>query len=78
MPFNFKKLLKRSNFAGHLNYSSPELILENIEFSSSVDSWSLGCCMYYLMSKRDPFDGKSPGDTKHNILSLQLDRQNNI
>jgi serine/threonine protein kinase len=28
MPFNFKKLLKRDNFSGHVNYSAPELILE--------------------------------------------------
>ena len=48
MPFNFKKLLKRDNFSGHVNYSSPELILEKEIFSNKVDVWSLGCCIYYL------------------------------
>jgi serine/threonine protein kinase len=28
LPYNFKKLVKRDNFSGHINYSAPELILE--------------------------------------------------
>ena len=28
LPYNFKKLLKRADFSGHVNYSAPELILE--------------------------------------------------
>lgn len=28
MPFNFKKLVKKANFSGHINYSAPELIME--------------------------------------------------
>lgn len=28
MPYNFKKLLKKDNFSGHVNYSCPELVLE--------------------------------------------------
>jgi hypothetical protein len=26
MPYNYKKLLKKDNFCGHVNYSAPELI----------------------------------------------------
>ena len=78
MPFNFKKLLKRHNFAGHVNYSIPELILENNNFSNKVDVWSLGCCIYYLITKRDPFDGKGPHETKNNILNLQVDRYSSL
>mmetsp|Transcript_33548 Transcript_33548/g.51580 ORF Transcript_33548/g.51580 Transcript_33548/m.51580 type:complete len:256 (-) Transcript_33548:1734-2501(-) len=74
MPFNFKKLLKRENFSGHVNYSAPELIMEKMDFSEKVDVWSFGCCIYYLITKKDPFEGKSPQDTKNNILSLQFDR----
>ena len=70
MPFNFKKLLKRHNFAGHVNYSAPELILEKNHFTNRVDVWSFGCCIYYLITKRDPFDGKGPHETKNNILKL--------
>lgn len=28
LPYNFKKLLKRPSFSGHLNYSAPEFIQE--------------------------------------------------
>lgn len=70
MPFNFKKLLKRENFSGHVNYSAPELILEKTYFSNKVDIWSFGCCVYYMINKKDPFDGKSPQETKSNILNL--------
>ena len=64
LPYNFKKLLKRDNFSGHINYSAPELILENNEFSQKVDVWALGCTLYYLIMKRDPFDGKDPREIK--------------
>ena len=36
-PYNFKKLLKRDDFSGHINYSAPELILERPEFTNKVD-----------------------------------------
>jgi serine/threonine protein kinase len=58
MPFNFKKLLKRDNFSGHVNYSAPELILEKQFFTKKVDIWSFGCCIFYLITKKDPFEGK--------------------
>lgn len=28
LPYNFKKLLKRQNFSGHVNYSAPEFITD--------------------------------------------------
>jgi len=74
MPFNFKKLLKRDNFSGHVNYSAPELIMEKMDFCEKVDTWSFGCCIYYLITKKDPFEGKSPHDTKTNIMNLKFDR----
>lgn len=73
LPYNFKKLLKRDNFSGHINYSAPELILEKPVFLPKVDVWSLGCCLYYLIVKKDPFDGPDPNDIKRNILTLKLD-----
>jgi serine/threonine protein kinase len=65
--------LKRDNFSGHINYSPPELILENLVFSPKVDVWGLGCCLYYLIMKRDPFDGKDPREIKQNIMNLKVD-----
>jgi serine/threonine protein kinase len=73
LPYNFKKLLKRDNFSGHINYSAPELILEKTLFTSKVDVWSFGCSLYYLVVKKDPFDGPDPSDIKRNILNLQID-----
>jgi len=70
LPYNFKKLIKRDNFSGHINYSAPELILETPYFSSKVDIWSLGCLLYYIISKKDPFEGSSPQEIKQNILQL--------
>lgn len=62
MPYNFKKLLKNDNFSGHLNYSAPEVLKcqASQSLTNKVDIWSLGCCFYYLVTKRDPFDGSSP------------------
>lgn len=73
MPYNYKKLLKKENFSGHINYSPPELILEQMNFSDKVDIWSLGCCMYFLIVKKDPFEGKDPKTIKDNILKCNID-----
>ena len=51
LPYNYKKLLKRPNFSGHVNYSAPEFILESQDFKENSDTWSLGCCLYYLVTK---------------------------
>lgn len=72
LPYNFKKLLKRDDFSGHINYSAPELILEKSDFTDKVDIWSLGCCLFYMIYKRDPFDGRDPEAVKRNILNFNL------
>lgn len=76
MPYNFKKLLKNESFSGHLNYSAPEILESGTEnyLSHKVDVWSLGCCLYYLATKRDPFDGQNPAEIKFNIRNLRIDR----
>jgi serine/threonine protein kinase len=56
-----------------VNYSAPELILESQVFSHKVDVWGLGCCLYYLVMKKDPFDGHDPATVKRNILNLLID-----
>lgn len=71
LPYNFIKLLKGKNFCGHLTFSPPELLQKNSSGasndrkgctgeSSAVDIWSLGCCLYYFVVKKDPFDGGNP------------------
>lgn len=72
MPYNFKKLLKKDNFSGHVNYSCPELILEEDNFTPKVDIWSLGCVLYYLATKKDPFTCKEPKQIKQRILNSDV------
>ena len=76
MPYNFKKLLKNESFSGHLNYSAPEILESGPEnfLTPKVDVWSLGCCLYYLATKRDPFDGSNPGEIKMNIRKGKIDK----
>lgn len=76
MPYNFKKLLKNETFSGHLNYSAPEILEhgQEMNLTQKVDIWSLGCCLYYLYTKRDPFDGQNPNDIKNNIRNGKIDR----
>lgn len=74
MPYNYKKLLKKENFSGHINYSAPELIKEDHGFDGKVDVWSLGWCLYYLYTKNDPFEGKTPAIIKKNILTESIIR----
>ena len=64
LPYNFKKLLKRDDFSGHVNYSAPELIMERPGLSDKVDIWALGCCLFYMIYKKDLFDGKDPLEVK--------------
>lgn len=74
LPYNFKKLLRRSDFSGHVNYSAPELILEKNSFSEKIDIWALGCCIYFIFNKCDPFDGKDPQVIKQKILNFNMNQ----
>ena len=48
----FCKVLKN---VGTPNYIAPEIIL-NLEYSFSVDIWSLGVCIYFLFFGFGPFE----------------------
>lgn len=78
LPYNFKKLTKKSNFSGHISYSAPEFIADKPTFGVNSDTWSLGCCLYYLATKKDPFEGKSIQETKNNIFNLRLDPSDSL
>ena len=56
--------MRKDNFQGHINYSAPELIEENNIFTPKVDVWGLGCLLYYLIVKKDPFDSNDNDDKK--------------
>ena len=36
LPYNFKKLLKCTNYSGHVNYSAPEIISEELNATNSI------------------------------------------
>mmetsp|Transcript_7412 Transcript_7412/g.8958 ORF Transcript_7412/g.8958 Transcript_7412/m.8958 type:complete len:195 (-) Transcript_7412:2015-2599(-) len=85
LPYNYLKLLKGKNFAGHLPFSAPELLSKQPSYDGSggatqvttaVDVWSLGCCLYYFVVKKDPFEGanqnKQHSRTKTNIMNMTI------
>jgi len=89
LPYNFKKLLKCTNYAGHVSYSAPEIINDatilldgsisqqenentDLQFTEKAETWALGCSLYYLVTKVDPFEGATVKETKQNILKMTL------
>lgn len=77
MPYNYKKLLKNDNFCGHLNYSPPEALVDGCEkITEKVDIWALGCCLYFLTYKKDPFESANSEQIKQNIRNLSLEELN--
>lgn len=44
--------------------------------TTAVDVWSLGCCLYYFVVKKDPFEGanqdKQHTRTKANIMNMTI------
>ena len=74
LPYNFRKLLKFPSQAGHVNFSAPEILLENESddfgednYTMKAETWSLGCCLYQMATKLDPFEGSNLNETKKNI-----------
>lgn len=59
MPYNFKKLVKNPTFLGHLNYMAPEMIGNDSPATLKADIWALGCCLFNIATKRDPFNCES-------------------
>ena len=38
-----------------LHYRAPEIMLDNLEYSYSVDMWSMGVMIYYMLTGKDMF-----------------------
>ena len=58
------------DIAGTLNYLSPELIKG--QMIKELDEWSCGVLMYYLLSGKFPFDGKTQEEIFNNIENQEL------
>jgi serine/threonine protein kinase len=52
---------------GSMGYAAPELIL-NQAYSDKVDMWSLGVCLYAMISGRLPFESQSAPDLARKII----------
>ena len=69
---NNKKNLNKLNIIGTLEYSSPEMLNENIINYKSCDIWSFGIIMYELFHGYTPFKGQSDFETIENIKNYKL------
>ena len=58
------------DIAGTLNYLSPELIKG--QMIKELDEWACGVLMYYLLSGKFPFDGKTQEEIFDNIEKQEL------
>jgi serine/threonine-protein kinase len=63
-------LTQEGSILGTPNYLSPELALGR-EVDNRTDIFSLGVVLYELAAGRNPFAGKSFGDTVNNILNRE-------
>ena len=59
-----------NDIAGTINYLSPELIKG--QMIKELDEWACGVLMYYLLSGKFPFDGKTEEEIFNNIESQKL------
>jgi serine/threonine protein kinase len=42
------------------------------------ETWQLGCCLYQMATKLDPFEGRNLNETKKNILDFKLNKPQEI
>ena len=59
-----------SDIAGTINYLSPELLKG--QMIKELDEWACGVLMYYLLSGKFPFDGKTEEEIFNNIETQKL------
>ena len=57
--FGFCKKLKENgktnSGVGSLEYAAPEIWIDNCEYDYSVDYWSFGICVYFMLTGNEPF-----------------------
>jgi serine/threonine protein kinase len=60
----------RNSLFGTVNYIAPERLLQ-LPITGRSDLFSLGAVMYEMATGRQPFTGKTPGDTLLNVLDRE-------
>ncbi len=76
VAFDNVELTSHDQCVGTPAYMAPEQV-RGQEVDGRADLFSLGCVLYYMMTGFSPFQGKSPAETIHRILSQEpppLDR----
>ncbi|KAJ3339641.1 MAP/microtubule affinity-regulating kinase 3 [Gonapodya sp. JEL0774] len=63
----FDKYNRLETHCGSPYYSSPEVVLGKKYIGPELDIWSLGVCLYALLSSRVPFHGKELKETQDKI-----------
>ena len=53
---------------GTVGYMAPEQVRGMREIDGRVDVFALGCILYEIVAKQNPFDGDTPVDTLHRVL----------
>jgi len=54
---------------GNQAYQAPELLLGEDDGCASLDMWSVGCVCFWMLYGHVPFQGATPDEQRHRILS---------
>ena len=57
---------------GTINYMAPELFTDKYPEGEGVDFWAVGVLIFDLFSFALPFEGKTPEETRENIIGIKI------
>lgn len=52
--------------SGSPYYMAPEVFLQ--QYNSKIDIWSMGVCLYIMLSGKVPFPGRTEPEIIHNVI----------
>jgi serine/threonine protein kinase len=56
---------------GTAAYCAPEVAVKNNVYNEKCDMWSIGIMMFYMLTRRYPFEGDNDNETLRIIKSTQ-------
>jgi serine/threonine protein kinase len=65
--------VKSSIISGTQYYMSPELIKREAHHAKKSDVWALGVLLYFILTKKFPFDAKKETDLMLKIIGVEID-----